>query len=167
MCTGNGTSRERRDARQLGRHLVVVGLDVVGHVALGALDGLEQQRHLLALLLDLDHVADAAAEARDVDAPAVDRDVAVADELARGEHGRHELGAIDDGVEPALQQADQVLGGRALEAARLLVDAVELPLADVAVVALELLLGAQLLAVVGELGLAPLAVLAGARSRAC
>ena len=96
-------------------------------------------------------------------APAVHRDVAVADELARGEHGRHELGAIDDGVEPALQQADQVLGGGALEAPRLLVDAVELPLADVAVVALQLLLGAQLLAVVGELGLAPLAVLAGAR----
>src|SRR5262249_20850026 len=70
---------------------------------------------------------------------------------------------VDDGIEPALQQADQVLGGRALEAPRLLVDAVELPLADVAVVALELLLGAQLLAVVGELGLAPLAVLAGAR----
>jgi hypothetical protein len=34
--------------------------------------------------------------------------VAVVDELARREHGRHELGAIDDGVEPALQQADQV-----------------------------------------------------------
>ena len=93
--------------------------------------------------------------------------MAVADELARGEHGRHELGAVDDGVEAALEQADQVLGGGALEAAGLLVDAAELPLGDVAVVALELLLGAQLLAVVGQLGLAPLAVLAGARFRAC
>ena len=123
MCTGKGTSVSAGTRRELGRHLVVVGLDVVGHVALRALDGLEQQRHLLALLLHLDHVADAAAEARHVDPPAVHRHVAVADELARGEHGRHELGAIDDGVEPALQQADQVLGGRALEAARLLVDA--------------------------------------------
>src|SRR5262245_27920538 len=56
-----------------------------------------------------------------------------------------------------------MLGGGALEAARLLIHAVELTLADAAVVALQLLLGAQLLAVVGELGLAPLAVLAGAR----
>jgi hypothetical protein len=56
-----------------------------------------------------------------------------------------------------------VLGSRALETARLLVDAVELPLHDVGVVALELLFGAQLLAVVGELGLAALAVLAGTR----
>ena len=50
-----------------------------------------------------------------------------------------------------------------LRRARLLVDAAELALADVAVVALELLLGAQLLAVVGQLAAAPLAVLAGAR----
>ena len=39
---------ERRHAHELGRHLAVVGLDVVGHVALRALDGLEQQSHLLA-----------------------------------------------------------------------------------------------------------------------
>src|SRR5262245_17719868 len=87
----------------------------------------------------------------------------MADELTRREHGGDELGAIDDGVEPALQEADQVLGGGALEAARLLVDAVELPLHDVGVVTLELLLGTQLLAIVRELGLPALAVLAGAR----
>jgi len=74
----------------------VVGLDVLGNVTLGALDGLEHERHLLALLAHLDHVADPQAVARDGDAAAVDRDMAVADELARGEHGRHELGAVDE-----------------------------------------------------------------------
>ena len=37
--------------------------------------------------------------------------MAVADELARGEHGRYELGAVDDGVEAALEEADQLLRG--------------------------------------------------------
>ena len=89
------------------------------------------------------------------------------DELARGEHRRHELGAVDDRVEPALEQADQVLRGVAGPADRLVVDVLELLLGDVAVVALELLLGAQLDAEIGELALAPLAVLAGAVFAAC
>ena len=101
------------------------------------------------------------AVARDGDAAAVDGDVAVRHELARGEHGRHELGAIDDGVETALEQADQVLGRRALEAGGLDVDLREGALGDVGVVALELLLGAELLAEVRELRDAALAVLAG------
>ena len=45
---------------------------------------------------------------------------------------------------------------------RFLVDAAELPLGNVAVIAAQLLLGLELHAVVGELGLAALAVLAGA-----
>ncbi|MGY3290651.1 hypothetical protein ACVWWP_003718 [Bradyrhizobium sp. LM3.6] len=60
-----------------------------------------------------------------------------------------------------LEQADQVLAGVTLEAAGLDIDAVELALGDVGVVALQLLLGAQLHAEVGELALAALAVLAG------
>ena len=47
------------------------------------------------------------------------------------------------------------------------IDAAELLLGDVAVVALELLLGAQLQAEVGQLALAALAVLAGAVFTAC
>src|SRR5262249_39233064 len=90
-------------------------------------------------------------------------DMAVAHELAGGEYRGHELGAGHDGVEPALQQADQVLGCRTFEAPRLLVNAPELALQDVSVVALELLLGAQLLPIVRRLGRAPLTVLAGAR----
>src|SRR5439155_5812056 len=63
--------------------------------------------------------------------------------------------------EPALEQADQVLAGVALAPRRFLIDAAELALADIAVVALEPLLGHQLLAIVGWL-LAPLAMLARA-----
>src|SRR5581483_10092345 len=67
----------------------------------------------------------------------------------------------DHGVETALQQTDQVLAGVALETARLDIDAVELAFGDVGVIALQLLLGAELHAEVGELALAALAVLAG------
>jgi hypothetical protein len=86
--------------------------------------------------------------------------VAVIDELARGERGRREFEAIDDAIEPALQQRHQVVAGVALPAPRLLVDAAELALADIAVIALELLLRHELRAEVGRL-LAALPVLAG------
>jgi hypothetical protein len=61
-----------------------------------------------------------------------------------------------------IEQADQVFAGIALQPAGLDVDAVELTLADIGVIALQLLLGAELHAEVGELALAALAVLAGA-----
>ncbi len=80
---------------------------------------------------------------------------------ARREHGRHELGAIDHGVKPALQKADEVCAGIALHADRLGVDPAKLLLGNAGVVALELLLRAQLHAEVGEFALAALAVLAG------
>ena len=111
--------------------------------------------------LDLDEVAGLQLVARNVDAAAVHLDVAVVDELARGEHRGDELGAVDHGVETALQQADQVFTGVALHPAGLDIDAVELALGNVGVVALELLLGAELHAEVGQLALAALAVLAG------
>ena len=155
--------RPARDAHQLGGHLVVVRLDVVRHVALGALDGFQHQRQSAWPWRSISTMSPTRQRiAGDGDPAAVDRHMAVADELARGEHRRHELGAIDHGVEAALQQADHVLGRRALRRRGFLVDAAELTLADVAVIALELLLGAQLLAVVRQLAAAPLAVLAGA-----
>src|SRR5215211_6328147 len=86
----------------------------------------------------------------------------MADELARRERRRHELGPVDDRVETALEQADQVIAGVALEADRLGVVAAELLLGNVGVEALELLLGAQLRAEVAHLALTALAVLAGA-----
>src|SRR5690606_19607603 len=75
---------------------------------------------------------------------------------------RRELGAIDDHVQALFEQTDQVLAGIALELRGFLVGALELLFGHVAVVALELLLGAQLDAVVRNLALAALAVLAGA-----
>src|SRR6201996_4470141 len=88
--------------------------------------------------------------------------MAVIDELAGGKHRGHELGAEHHAVETALEQADQVLAGVALQAAGLDIDAVELALADIGVIALQLLLGAELHAEIRELALAALAVLAGA-----
>ncbi len=83
-------------------------------------------------------------------------------ELARGEHGRHELCTVDHSVQPPFQQPHEVLAGVALHALGLGIDPAELLFGQIAVVALELLLGAQLRAKVGHLALAALAVLAGA-----
>src|SRR5215475_9753829 len=88
--------------------------------------------------------------------------MAVADELARGEYGGNEFRPVDDGIEPALEQPDHVRAGIAPHANGFGVDAAELPFGNVAVIAAQLLLGAQLHAVVGELAFAALAVLAGA-----
>jgi hypothetical protein len=129
---------------------------------LGQVDGLEHQGHVARPLAHGDHVAHLHAVGRDVHPLAVDGDVAVVDELARGERGRHELGAIDHRVQTAFQQRDEVFRGIALAAGGLVIDAAELLLGDVAVVALQLLLGAQLQAKIRHLGLAALAVLAGA-----
>ena len=85
----------------------------------------------------------------------------VIDQLAGGERGRHQLHAIDDRVEPALQELDQVVAGVAAPAHRLLIEPAELALAEIGVIALQLLLGGELGPEIGRL-LAPLAVLAGA-----
>ncbi len=159
---GERNVRQMRDAGVFRGHLAVIDFDEVGYVALAELAGFQHHRELLGGFLDLDLIADLDHVARDVDAAAVHLDMAVVDELARGEHGGDELGAIHHGVETALEQADQVLTGVALEAAGFDIDAVELALADIGVIALQLLLGAKLHAEVGELALAALAVLAGA-----
>src|SRR5579859_985727 len=86
--------------------------------------------------------------------------MAVIDELARRKRGRNELGAIDDRIQPAFQKPDQVFGGVALAPRGLVIDAAELLFGQVAVVAFELLLGAQLQAEIGNLLLAALTVLA-------
>src|SRR6185369_11113135 len=139
-----------------------VGYDVIGDVALGEALGLDHKRHLLRLGPEFDDVADIDTAAGDVALHAVDPDVAVADQLSRGPDRRRELGAIDDHVEPALEQSDQVLRGVTLHADRVGIIPLELLFGDVAVIALELLLRAQLHAIVAELALAALAVLPGA-----
>src|SRR5690606_38189661 len=115
-------------------------------------------------VLHLDLVARLDLIGRDVDPLAVDEDVAVGDELTGREHGGNELGPVDDGVETALEQADQGLAGVLLDAGGFRIELAERLLGDRAVVALELLLGTQLQAVIRGLALAALAVLAGAIS---
>src|SRR5260221_9036720 len=158
---GVGHFAEQRDGGEFCGYFEVIALDIVRHVALGQADRLEHHRQLLRLLLELDEIADLDAIARDGHAPAVHLDVAVADELARGEHGGNELRPVDDGIEPALEQSDHVRAGIASHANGFGVNAAELPLGNIAVIAAQLLLGAQLHAVVGYLAFAALPVLAG------
>src|SRR4029078_2205284 len=149
------------NTRQRDRHLVVIGVDVVRHVALGALDGFEYESQLLGLLFDLDHIANTDAIARYRDAMTVDRHMAVADELTGREHGRNEFGAVHESVKPALKQTDEKLRRRALQTRGLVGDGAELTLGDRGVIAFQLLLGFELLAEIGKFALAALAVLAG------
>src|SRR6478672_4727915 len=151
-----------RHADEADREAAVAQFDVVRDVAFRRLLGFEHQRHVAGLFLDLDDVADLQTVRRDVDLLAVDGHVAVADELTRGPDGRREFGAIDQGVQTGLQQADQVLRAVALAARSFFVRRGELLLGDVAIVALQLLLGLQLQAEVRDFRLAALAVLAGA-----
>src|ERR1700722_12937438 len=83
----------------------------------------------------------------------------VRDERPRRERRDRELHPVHHGIQPPLQQLDQQLRGVAAHPHGLLVVAAELLLADVAVVAAQLLLRRQLRAVVRGL-LAALAMLA-------
>src|SRR5581483_12236875 len=126
-----------RNAEQLGAHLALIHLDIVGHIALAERARLQHQGELPRRLLDLDDVADLDAVAWNGHAPAVHFDVAVADELARREYRRYELGTVDNRITAPLEQPDHMGAGIALLAASLLVDAAELTFRDVAVVAAQ------------------------------
>ncbi len=97
----------------------------------------------------------------DVDFFTVDRNMAVVDKLARGEHGWHEFHAVDHGVQTALKNTDQVLRRVATAAHGFVIIATEFLLGDVAVVSLELLFSHQVGAVVGFVT-STLTVLSGA-----
>src|SRR3954470_7988130 len=147
---------------RLAQHLcgerIVVGLQP-GRDLRGELRRLPDERVGARAGLDGDHVAVADLVARDVDAPAVDRPVAVAHELARLAARRSEAEAHQDVVQAALEQGQEVLAGDAVLAARFGVVLAELLLQD-AVVPPRLLLLAQLDAVLGLL-LAAAAVVPG------
>src|SRR6266496_3360952 len=110
-------------------------------------------------LFDLHDVARLDGVGRDVHDAAVDRHVAVADQLAGLVARAAEPGAVDDVVEARLQELEQHLAGDALAPRGLLVVAVEL-LLEHPVDAPRLLLLAELQQVLGFLGPAT-AVLAG------
>src|SRR5690554_1881285 len=128
--------------------------------AAALLDVGADHRVLLRPRGDLDLVAGAEAVGRDVHALAVDEDVAVGDELARLTAGVSDPQAVDDVVQPRLQELQEDRAGRALGLGGLLEEVVELLLAHVVVDA-QLLLLAQAHPVVARLAATALAVLAG------
>src|SRR6267142_797163 len=154
---GDVVARGLRLHRALDRALVQ--LEPGRHAA--ALDRLERlvdADDLGALVLDRDLVADFDLEGGDVHLPGVDAEVAVPHQLARLRAGVGEAEPEDHAVEALLEELEQVLAGLALGSRAARVVAAELRL-EQTVEALDLLLLAQLHAVLGELG-AALAVLA-------
>lgn len=115
----------------------MVDFDVVRNIALSEANGFENDDQLLRLLTHFDNIAGLATVGTDVDADAVDRDVAVVDELTGSKDRRNELGAIDDRIQTRFQEADQVFRRIALAAVGFGEDGAELLFAQVAVVALS------------------------------
>src|SRR5690242_19419644 len=149
----------RRQLDDRATEVLLVELDPLRHAA--AVDRSERlvdARDLLRRLANLDHVARTDEVRRDVDLLAVDREVAVAHELARLGVIAREAHAVGDVVEAALEELDQGVTRDARGLEGLVVVAAELALGD-AVDALDLLLLAELLAVVRPLAAAVLAVL--------
>src|SRR3954467_5435433 len=145
-------------AQHLGGERVMVGLEPRRHLG-RELRRIADELHGAGLGLDGDDVAVANLVAGNVHAPAVDRPVAMADQLARLAPRRREAEAHEHVVEAALEQQEQVLAGDTGLAGGALVVMAEL-LLEHAVVALGLLLLAQLHAILGLL-LAPAAVVSG------
>src|SRR3954449_702719 len=116
---------------------------------LGAGD--DERRHLHARRTHLDDVVLADEERRDVDLLAIDQEVAVLDQLAGHVTAVREAGAVDDVVEPTLEQLEKVLAGLAGPPVGFLVVAAEL-LLEHAVDARALLLLPLLQEVLGVLG---------------
>src|SRR5688500_14765689 len=148
-------------AEHLARHVLGPQLEPIGDAAPArALDGGADEVVLAAPLLDDDGLALAGPVGGGGDLAPVDGDVAVAHQLARLGPRRGEAEAVDHVVEPALEQNEQVDAGDPLAPLRLVEVLAELLLED-PVDALDLLLLAQLGAVVEAAAAAPLPVLAG------
>src|SRR5690606_3582415 len=69
---------------------------------------------------------------------------------------------VDNRIQTRLEKADQLFRRFALATVRLFIKAAELLLGNISVVALELLLGTELLAEIGKFALAALTMLTGA-----
>src|SRR3954468_1681716 len=144
-----------------GRHRVDQDAHAVGDdldpcrngPAAGLRSGDDKRGHLHARRSHLDDVVLADEERRDVDLLAVDQEVPVLDELAGHVAAGGEAGAVDDVVEPTLEQLEKVLAGLARTPVGFLVVAAEL-LREDAVDARALLLLPLLQEVLGVLGAA-------------
>src|SRR4051794_12854063 len=144
-----GRHREDQDAHAVGDDLDP-GRDRAA-ARLGTGD--DERRHLHARRAHLDDVVLADEERRDVDLLAVDQEVAVLHELAGHVTAVREAGAVDDVVEPTLEELKKILAGLAGTPVGLLVVAAEL-LLEHAVDARALLLLPLLQEVLGVLGAA-------------
>src|SRR3954470_1244325 len=144
----------RRHAVHQDAHPVGDDLDPRRHRAAAGLSAGDDERgHLHARRPHLDDVVLADEERRDVDLLAVDQEVPVLDELAGHVAAVREAGAVDDVVEPTLEQLEKVLAGLAGTPVGFLVVAAEL-LLEYAVDARTLLLLPLLQEVLGVLGAA-------------
>ena len=122
----------------------------------------DDESHFLGFAAQADDIAHIAATACNVALHPVHIDVAVRHDLTCGKDRRREFGAVHDHVQTTLKQADEVLTGVALHLGGVFIGRTELLLGHIAIVAFELLLGAQLQAEIAHLALATLAVLARA-----
>src|SRR6516225_4041491 len=109
-----------RDDLQPGRHLALAGLG----------PGNDEGGELLGLGQHLDDVGLAHPVGRDVHPATVDEEVPVPHQLPGHVPALGEPGTVDDVVEAALQDLEQVVTGLPAPARSLLVVAVELPLQD-------------------------------------
>src|ERR1700690_1638373 len=132
-----------RKRRQLPLEIVLVELQPFRNPApIDRAQALEDPRDLLGSVLDLDLIARAAEERRNVDPVSVDQEVPGAHELPRLGVVGGDPQPVDYVVEAALEELQQVLARHALHANRLVVVAAELALGQ-AVEALDLLLLAE------------------------
>ncbi len=88
--------------------------------------------------------------------------MAMVDELTRCKHGGNEFGAVDNRIQTALEQTNQVFAGITTDTLGFSIDAAELFFSQITVITFKLLLGAQLQTKVRQFCLAALAMLAGA-----
>src|SRR5438132_1016140 len=144
----------------LGDVLLVEAEPGTDRPLLARVEGVLDAGDLFARVLDRDHIADAHGVGGDVDGTAVDGEVAVGDELAGVPPRCREADAVDDVVEPRLQEAQQVEAGDAGHFRRPVEVESELAL-EQEVDAARALLGSQLDAVVRHLAAADLGVHAG------
>jgi hypothetical protein len=80
---------EGRNAGEGRNHLVMVGFDVIRNVAFSEANRFQNGDELLGPFANFDNVAGLAAVRTDVDANAVNGDVAMVDELTGSENGRN------------------------------------------------------------------------------
>ncbi len=142
---------EFRRAKECCLACFCIDFDILRNIALRRFQCRDNQSHLTGLFLDLDLVAWANLVRTDCYCLTVNRYVTVGYELTGSKDCRYEFRTVDDCIQTALKQADQVFAGVAFQTNVFLIVTVEFLLADVGVVAFQLLFCHQLDTVIGWL----------------